>query len=328
MGITIAPLSLVSIISILVMIGVIVFFYYKKWMMVYAIIFANFIVFFISLFFVNEVTGVHTVIEELAFRPSYLSIDKFPQLYTLITSAFLHSTFNVFHIIFNVFMFILIAPSFEDKIGPKKFLAIYLITGVCAAMSHALIAPLLQDPANPFDTGVGLIGASGAISGILGAYAVSFPKDRVYFPVMIIIRIPVLYAGLIFLFVQTAFIVGTGDSNVAYLAHIGGFISGIIVGAILIKRKDEFDQPIGTRTYDLYVDQKLSKIDFSNLRELATTTELKEILKKIEKETIPQARDMWFDHFVEKTRCPVCKNSLSYSGRKIWCENCDYKTKY
>jgi len=312
-------LSLVSIISILVMIGVIVFFYYKKWMMVYAIIFANFIVFFISLFFVNEIIG------ELAFRPMYLSAEYFPKIYTLFTSAFLHSTYSVLHIIFNVFMFILIAPSFEDKIGPKKFLAIYLITGVCAALAHALIAPLFQESFNPE---IGLIGASGAISGILGAYAVSFPKDRVYFPIMIIIRIPVLFAGIIFLFVQTVLQFGGGDPGVAYLAHIGGFISGIVVGAILIRRKDEFDQPIGKRTYDYYTDDKLRKIDFSKLKELATTPELKEILEKIKKETIPQARDMWLEHFIEKTRCPICNNTLTQSGKNISCEKCDFKTKY
>lgn len=328
MGIIVEPLSLVSIISIIVMIGVVVYFYYKKWMMVYGIIFANFIVFFISLLFVNEIAGLPTVIDELAFRPIYLSFEQFPQLYTLVTSAFLHSTTNMLHIIFNVFMFILIAPSFEDRIGPKKFLAIYLITGVCAALVHALIAPLLQDSVMPFNPNVGLIGASGAISGILGAYAFAFPKDRVYFPMLIIVRIPVLYAGLIFLTIQTFLTLGGGDSNVAYLAHIGGFLSGIVVAAILIRRKSEFDQPIGKRTYDLYTDQKLRKIDFSNLRQLATTPELKEILNKIEKETIPQARDMWFDHFMEKTRCPVCGKPLTYSGRKISCESCDFKTKY
>jgi len=329
MGIEVTSLSLVSIISILVMIGVIVFFYYKKWMMVYAIIFANFIVFFISMFFIINTNGFVTTLinNELAFRPIYLSIDQFPQLYTLFTSAFLHST-SVVHIIFNVLFFILIAPSFENRIGPKKFIAIYLITGVCAALSHALISPFLSDFI-PFSPTVGLIGASGAIAGILGAYAVSYPKDKIFAPVyLIILRIPVLYAGLIFLLLQTIFIFGGAEDNVAYLAHIGGFISGIVVGSLLIKRKSEFDQPIGKRTYDYYTDEKLRKINFSKLDELATTPELKEILVKIENETIPQARDMWLEHFIEKTRCPVCNNTLTSSGKNISCEKCDFKTKY
>jgi len=319
MGIVIAPLSSVSIICILVMIVVPIIFYYKKWMMVYGLIFANFIVFFISLVFTKEVIG------ELAFKPAYLTVEQFPQIYTLFTSAFLHSTYSVFHIIFNVFMFILIAPNFENRIGAKKFLAIYLLTGVCAALTHALISPLLDAS---FDPNIRLIGASGAISGILGAYAVSYPKDRVYFPIMIIIRMPVIYAGIIFLSVQTLYTFGGGDPSVAYLAHIGGFISGIVIGAILIRRKDEFDRPIGKRTYDYYTDEKLRKIDFSKLKELATTPELKEILKKIENEEIPQARDMWLDHFLEKARCPVCNSSLTVSGKNISCEKCDFKTKY
>jgi len=320
MGLVVEPLSVVSVISILVMISVLVFFYYKKWMMVYGIIFANFIVFFISLFFVNEVIG------ELAFKPIYLSSEQFPQLYTLFTSMFLHSTYPpFFHIIFNMFMFILIAPSFENRIGASKFLAIYLITGVCAALSHALLAQYLPQDTFPYNPEIGLIGASGAISGILGAYAYAFPRDKVYFPIIIVVRMPVLYAGFIFLSVQSYYIFAGAESNVAYLAHIGGFISGIIISALLIRKKDEWDQPISKRSYD---DQKLREIDFSKLRELADTPELMGIVDKIEKETIPQARDMWFDHFMEKVRCPKCKHSLKTSKNIISCENCDFKTEY
>ena len=327
MGIVVAPLSIVSIISIIIMIATPILFYYKKWMMVYAIIFANFIVFIISFIFINQVTSQSIVVAELAFKPIYLSAELFPQLYTLFTATFLHSTVNVLHIIFNVFMFILIAPSFEDKIGPKKFLAIYLITGVCAALAHALVTPLLSEYFS-FNPNVGLIGASGAISGILGAYAYAYPRDKVLFPIIFIVRIPVLYAGLFFLAVQTFFVFGGGEENVAYMAHIGGFLSGVVLAAILIRRKSDWDQPIKQRSYDYYSQKKEKKIDMGELRKIATTPELKEILVKIENETIPQARDMWLEHFLEKAKCPVCGNELSHSGRNINCKNCGFNTKY
>ena len=227
-----------------------------------------------------------------------------------------------------MFMFILIAPSFENRIGAKKFLLIYIVTGICAALFHSLVAPLLTGGFNPY---IGLIGASGAISGVLGAYATAYPKDRVFFPVFFIIRMPVLVAGLIFLTMQTFFIFVGGDPQVAYLAHVGGFLSGIILATIIIRRKGPglYEQvPIEKRTYDSYAPERKRKIDYSNLRKLATTPELKKMLDKIEKENVPQVQDIWLEHFLEKTKCPKCKTPLNHFNGKIWCEKCDFKSNY
>jgi hypothetical protein len=225
-------------------------------------------------------------------------------------------------------MFILIAPSFEEKIGAKKFIIIYIITGICAALFHSIVAPLLTGETNPY---IGLIGASGAISGVLGAYASAYPKDRVFFPVFFIIRMPVLVAGIIFLTMQTFFILTGGDPHTAYLAHVGGFIAGIIFGMVLIRSRGPglYEQvPIEKRAYDSYSPQSRRKFNYSNLKKLATTPKLKEMLKKIEKENVPQVQDIWLEHFLEKARCPKCKESLNHFNGKIWCESCDYKTKY
>jgi len=322
MDVVIYPLSFVSIFTIILIIAGLIFAYYKKWMMTYAIVFIEFIVFIISLIFRNEIIG------ELAFRPIYLSYEYFPQLYTLFTSMFLHSVYDVLHIIFNVFMFILIAPSFEEKIGSKKFLMIFILTGIFAAISHALLAPLLSSSLF-YDPTIGLVGASGAISGILGAYAYSYPRDKVLFPVFFLIRMPVLIAGIIFLSFQTWYALAGGESNVAYFAHIGGFISGILVAAIVIRKKGPgLYEPIEKRDLGSYVDTKRDKIDFSELDKLATTSELKEILKKIKKETIPHARDIWLEHFFEKVVCPKCGNELNHFEHRVSCDKCGFKAKY
>lgn len=324
MDIVVFPLSAVSIFSIVTIIVGLILAIYKKWMMTYAIIAISFVVFVISLIFSDTILG------ELAFRPIYLSAEYFPQLYTLLSSMFLHSVVNPLHIIFNMFMFILIAPSFEDRIGAKKFLAIYIITGFCAAISHAYVAPFFSDDPSAI-AGIGLVGASGAIAGILGAYAFSYPKDRVFFPIIFIIRMPVIFAGAIFLAMQTFFIVGGSDSHIAYFAHVGGFISGIVMGAIFIRRKDPALNESTTkehRIYDSYNQPRLSKIDFTELKKLATTRELKEMLGKIKDENVPQVRDIWLEHFLEKTLCPKCSSPLNHFNNKIWCEKCDYKSKY
>lgn len=309
MGLVIFPIETVSIVAICIMIGALVVAYVKKWMMTYVIIITNFVVFILSLAFTREIIG------ELAFKPIYLSVEYFPQMYTLFTSMFLHSTYDFFHIIFNVLMFILIAPSFENRIGRNKFLGIYLITGVCAALFHAVIVPLISPP-DSFNPWVGLIGASGAISGILGAYAYAYPRDRVFFPVgFFIMRIPILLAGIVFIAVQTLFIFIGGDPHVAYLAHIGGFISGVILAALLIGRQ-------------VKKEKKPRNINFSNLRELTETHKQAEMLKRIENETVPQVRDVWLEHFLGKTRCPKCGKTLNHLDGKIWCEECSFKTNY
>ena len=239
---------------------------------------------------------------------------------------FLHADF--LHILFNMFMFLLIATTFEERIGAKKFLTIYLVTGVCAALFHVLLVPLFFGNISP---NTGLIGASGAISGILGAYAVSYPKDKVFFPIVFIIRMPVLVAGLIFLTMQTLYAVSDTNSNIAYLAHIGGFISGAVIAFIFIKNKGSglYEQvPIEKRFYDSFSPPKLDKIDFSDLKEFATTPELKEMLVKIKNENVPQVRDIWLDHFFEKAVCPKCGNKLNHFNKKIWCENCGFKKNY
>ena len=78
--------------------------------------------------------------------------------------------------------------------------------------------------------------------------------------------------------------------------------------------------------YDSYAPQKPSKKDFSELRKLATTPELKETLKKIENETVPQVQDVWIEHFFEKAICPKCGKPLHRLGNKVWCEYCGFRT--
>ena len=319
MDIMIQVLSPVSIAIIAFIIATLTIAYYKKWMMTFAIIIISFVIYVISLFY-------NTVISDLAFKPIYLTIKQIPQIYTLFTSMFLHSVRDYFHILFNMFMFLLIAPNFENRIGAKKFLAIYIITGICAALFHALLAPLLTSNFNP---NTGLIGASGAISGVLGAYAAAYPKDKVFFPVFLIIRMPVLIAGIIFLSMQTFFIFAGGDPHVAYLAHVGGFVAGIIIATLVIRRKGPglYEQvPIEKRIYDS--DTPRRKTNISNLRKLADTKELNDILDKIENENVPQVKDIWLEHFLEKAVCPKCKSNLKHFNGKVWCDKCGFKSKY
>ena len=309
-------INLISLIAILIMIFTLIIAYWRKLMMTYAIIIANFLVFLLSIFYPNEIIGY------LGFRPAYLSIDQLPQLYTLFTSRFVHSGF--LHILGNMFVFFFMGVAFEQRIGSKKFLAIYLITGVCGALTHSLLN---------LNSTVALVGASGAIFGILGAFAYAYPRDEVVMPVplgiMLIMRIKVIYATILFAILETIVVIFSVQDNTAHFAHLGGLVSGVILAAILIGKKSEktkYANPTGSPDYMQI--KKSDTINFSHLKELVKTPELKKILQRVETENVLQVRDMWLEHFLEKITCPICNNPLNHFDRKIWCEQKHFQTDY
>ena len=203
------PQHWISFLAIAIMIGSIIIGYIKKWMMTYTLIIANIIVFaltfYLQYFSQNEIIGGILIngkiidgggFAGLGFRPIYLSIEYLPNIYTLFTSMFIHGGF--LHIAGNMFVFFFMGIAFEQRVGAKKFLIIYLIAGVCGALTQSVI---------DLGSNTTLIGASGAIFGILGAFAYLYPRDEVVMPVpigiMFIMRIKVIYAAIIFAVVET-----------------------------------------------------------------------------------------------------------------------------
>jgi membrane associated rhomboid family serine protease len=327
MELLLLPISFISLISICIIIFTLLIAVYKKLMMTYSLIIVNFIIFILTLIFQNEIIfGIQDNVWKyagLAFRPIYLSIQYSPQLYTLFTSLFIHGGFA--HIFGNMLVFFFIGMAFEQRIGWKRFITIYLLSGIFGTITHSLLN---------IGSVIPLVGASGAIFGIMGAFAYSFPTDEVVMPVplgiiMIIRRIKVIYAVLLFAILETIIVIIGVNDTTAHFAHLGGLVSGVILATFLIKnRKGVHKETNGFMPYDSYNQKKRIKVDFADLRKLAITQELKKELKMIEKENVPQVRDIWIEHFIEKAICPKCKNSLKSFNGKIWCEKCDYKSKY
>jgi membrane associated rhomboid family serine protease len=139
---------------------------------------------------------------------------------TIFTSMFMHGSWM--HLLGNMVFLWIFGDNIEDSMGHKKFLLFYLLCGLLAAFLQALIDPSSTTP---------MIGASGAIAGILGAYLVLHPKANVNVLLWIIIfitviKVPaflVLSAWIILQFFSASFGSGAG---VAYYAHIGGFLAG------------------------------------------------------------------------------------------------------
>lgn len=300
----------------------------KKTMMTYALIVANLVAFVFSLVFFSEIVlgfPYNPAYAGLGFKAIYLTIEGFPNIYTIFTSMFIHS--GIPHIFGNMLVFFFMGIAFEQRIGWKRFLAVYFIAGVCGTLMHVLIQP---EPTVP------LVGASGAIFGILGAFAFTYPRDEVVMPIpigiMIITKIKVMYAAIIFMAMETVLVViGTNDST-AHFAHFGGLIGGVIIAVILLRsfkqQRDEQDGSQQTIYYDSFQPKKAQSIDYDALQKLVQTPDQQQMLDRIKQESVPQVREVWIEHFIEKTACPTCGKPLHHLNGKIWCEHCGFKTKY
>jgi membrane associated rhomboid family serine protease len=154
----------------------------------------------------------------------------------ILTHQFLHGGW--FHIIANMWTLWIFGDNVEDRMGSFRFAIFYLLCGSIAGVTHLLVNP---------DSAVPSVGASGAIAGVLGAYLLFFPTARliVVFPILFFpffFEVPaVLYLGIWFfgqLFSGTAALVGPDQvGGIAFWAHIGGFVSGLLLCGLFVRRR-------------------------------------------------------------------------------------------
>ena len=172
---------------------------------------------------------VPAVLTGKAELPSHLA--ALPVELTLLTSMFMHGGFM--HLIGNMLYMWIFADNIEDEIGPVKFFIFYILAGIAAALTQVFMNTSSTIP---------MIGASGAIGGVLGAYIVNHPKAKVLVLIPLgfftqIIKVPALFVlGFWFVlqFISSSLSSSTGG-GVAYGAHIGGFVFGVV--AILFFNK-------------------------------------------------------------------------------------------
>jgi membrane associated rhomboid family serine protease len=144
----------------------------------------------------------------------------------IFTSMFMHGSWE--HLLGNMLFLWVFGNNIEDSMGHLRFVAFYLITGAAAALAHVFLAPASPIPA---------VGASGAISGIMGAYVLLYPKVRVttWFPPIFIFRLRAFAVlGYWFLIQLAMGLVTLGpemgeQGGIAVWAHIGGFVAGLIL---------------------------------------------------------------------------------------------------
>ncbi len=152
--------------------------------------------------------------------PSGVETTWIPAELTLLTSLFLHGGW--LHLIGNMLFLWVFGDNVEDSMGHLRFVAFYLLCGIAASMAHVLSLP---------DSTHALVGASGAIAGILGAYLVLHPRVQIL--VLAFHRVPIVLPAYlligVWLLIQFVNVWPGGDGPVAWWAHIGGFVTGAIL---------------------------------------------------------------------------------------------------
>ena len=149
------------------------------------------------------------------------------RLYPLVTSMFIHA--GVVHIFGNMLFLFVFGHNVEERFGHFGYLLFYLIAGVGGALTQVYLSVLSGPP----DLSIPSVGASAAISGVLGAYLLFFPRARVVsLVVYFVLPIRAYWFILAWFFLQLFYSFAGINTGVAYGAHIGGFIAGLVLGGI------------------------------------------------------------------------------------------------
>lgn len=237
------------------------------------------------------------VVQELAFRPEDLTNGRF---YTLFTSMFLHADF-VAHLLGNMLFLFLLGMPLEQRIGKARFAAVYFVAGVAGTLFMGLV---LADTPRTL-----VLGASGAISGLMGALLLLYPRDQIPMILGFIFlpKVPVWLAGVSWLVLSVVQYAGLSNSGVAWEAHLVGFIAGAVVAGT-IGRKEAARRTAAYKPTDITV-----------LEPMATTQSLKNALEAIRAEEHPDVRKAWLEYFAEHAQCPQCAGRMKYRDGKMIC---------
>ncbi len=266
----------------------------KRFTITYLLIMGNLVIFFLTIVsFSGFGPFVSSPIQlDLGLRPVYLASGD--NIYTLFTHMFVHST--IAHVIVNMLFLFLIGVQLESRIGKGRFTLIYVIAGLAGGVLQSLV---------DWGTGVLIIGASGAISGVMGAMILLYPRDEtpMFLGPLFLPRVPVWMSVGSWFAIQVV-MVFLDSGPVAYSAHIGGFLVGLVVAQFISVKK-----PAAER----------KSFDVDSLEPLATTPEMKNAIRMIRNAKEEDVRKAWLEYFAERARCPKCGSEMGIKGNKLIC---------
>ena len=191
-----------------------------------------------GLMFIFELIGGDAFINHWSLVPADIAAGM--NWITILTAMFMHAGWM--HILGNMLFFWVFGPEIEDVMGPLRYLGFYLLSGLAATFTQVVVDPSSNVPN---------LGASGAIAGVMGAFLITYPRDRIrtllllgFFYRATIIPASIL-VGIWFLtqlFSEIGSLTQVQSGGVAYMAHIGGFIFGAIASRIFESRDHRLAQ--------------------------------------------------------------------------------------
>jgi membrane associated rhomboid family serine protease len=190
------------------------------------------------LMFLLELAGGDAFISRWSLIPADIMAGR--NWITILTAMFMHAGWM--HIIGNMLFFWVFGPEIEDVMGPARYLVFYLLGGLAATLAQVVIDPSSTVPN---------LGASGAIAGVLGAFLITYPRDRIRTVLLLgwfsqITFVPaIVLVGIWFLtqvLDEIGALVQTQTGGVAYMAHIGGFLFGMLFARLFETRQRRFEQ--------------------------------------------------------------------------------------
>ena len=191
-----------------------------------------------GLVFLIELTSGNAFILSYAMVPAHIVQGR--DWITILTAMFMHAGWA--HILGNMLFFWVFGPEIEDVMGPLRYLAFYLLSGFAATAAQIIVDPTSSVPN---------LGASGAIAGVMGAFLITYPRDRIRTLLIIgwfiqVTLIPaIILVGIWFLiqlFTEIGALATVQNSGVAYMAHVGGFIFGAVTARLFESRNRRLKQ--------------------------------------------------------------------------------------
>ena len=266
-----------------------------------SLVFINFAVFaawWIMLLLQTDI-AIQSLIE-LGFQPVFLQSPGI-ELLTLISSMFMHG--GPMHLLMNMLILILLGVPFEDRIGSKSFLRIYLISGFLGSLLTGSISLW-----NGEDIETIHIGASGAVFGIMGAFVLLYPRLEI--PMLLgpifMHRVPVFLSTLVFVAMETLYVaLGTSD-GIGHGTHMASFIAGVFLAPYYSNKTDDNESSIDFDPSQLFKVFEKTKIGAHELQ-------------MIEESDEPELVNAWVETFWEIQKCPDCNTSLTPEAECLDC---------
>jgi len=307
-------LSVYSLVAIAVILGGIGLAWSRKFLALGGMALANLFVFALTAFGpvkacrVGDRVGFDSVIHcDLGLHGDLLASGEPVAFLQLLTSMFVHA--DLFHLLGNLIILLAFALPFEERIGHRPFVLLYLGSGLFASLAHAV-----TQWGDPYLA----MGASGAVFGIIGAFAGAFPNLVVPLPlpllvIMMWVRMRVWVAALVFsvqqVVLQTLSNYNPGD-NTAYAAHFGGLVAGIVLSQVYVKRK-------------AVVPRVKERVPVERLRPFAREEGARRALEHMEQNRDhPDVFMAWQERFFRSASCPVCQAQVHPGrGAQVVCRN-------